>query len=101
MSWTSFWTSFYPQTDKSDTQDLPLSARLTTLEGDMLTMRAAVDALHTSNRKLSGKVYRGVALGDTTEANPPAEGPELVPEHREPAGSKQSLYQRAAQLRRR
>jgi len=97
-----FWTSFLARFSQNDTQDLPLSARVVTLEGDMLAMRAAVDKNQSTLRRMSGKVYRGVALGDTADTNPapPPEGPELVPEHPDAVG-KASLYQRAAQLRRR
>jgi len=100
MSVTSFFTSFLPQRRPREPKDLPLPARIASLESDVLSMQIAVDSLQTSLRKLSGKVYRGIALGDTTEAAAaPVEGeppPQLMTNH---VQSKAGLYARAAQLR--
>jgi len=75
-----------------------MSSRLDTLEGDMLGVRAALDGLQTTLRKLQGKIYRGVALGDTVDEVAHA-SPELVHETYEPT-SKASLYEKASHLRR-
>jgi len=100
MSWTSFWTSVF--TSKPP-EPLPPLDRLDTLEADLLHVRASIDSLQGSLRRVSGKVYRGVALGDTSTpevADPPSEafdeGVNDPPEH---AASKADLYQRAARLR--
>ena len=91
MNWlrSLFRTSTNPE-------DLPLSARFAQVEGDMLNVRAQLDAMHGSLRKLQGKIYRGVSLGDTVEsAEPPADDNPTHPEVREKA----ALYRAAAQLR--
>jgi len=81
-------------------EDLPLSARIALLEGDMLQLHAQSDSMHTSLRKLQGKVYRGVSLGDTVEAaKPPADGGGLEGNSVEVSTSKAELYRRASQLR--
>jgi len=81
--------------------DLPMSSRVAQMEGDMLAMRSQLDAMHGSLRKLQGKIYRGVSLGDTVEKETPPEeqhdaaaapGIEMFAE-------KSTLYKRAAQLR--
>lgn len=80
---------------------LRMSPRLAQLEGDLFDVRAELEEVHRKLRKLSGKVYRGVALGETAEAVPDATGdseeieetPQIMPR------SKQELYQRAALLR--
>ena len=80
---------------------LPVSARVTSLEIDLLDVRRQIDSMHGTLRKLGGKVYRGVPLGDTVEADEP-EGNGKVPETAEPAPmvtEKAELYRRAAQLR--
>jgi len=85
-------------------EDLPLSTRVATLEGDVLAMRAQVDSIHTTTRKLQGKVYRGVPLGLTKDADPP-ELPqienEVKPSEPEPMPfrSKSDLYRAASHLR--
>jgi len=90
MGWlrTLFRTSEAPE-------DLPLSARVAQLEGDLLQVRAQCDAMHGSLRKLQGKIYRGVSLGETVEkeAPPGEEGP--PPDVFEKA----TLYRQAAKLR--
>jgi len=100
MSITSFLTSFLPQRRPREPQDLPLPARIASVESDMLSMQIAVDSLQTALRKLSGKVYRGIALGDTTEVAAAPDGemepPQLMQNH---VQSKADLYARAAQLR--
>jgi len=88
---TLFRTSTAPE-------DLPLSARVAQMEGDMLQVRAQCDAMHGSLRKLQGKIYRGVSLGETVEKEVPQ------PEAGAPQTDvfeKASLYRQAAQLRRR
>jgi len=81
-------------------EDLPLSARVSQLESDLLNVHAQADAMHSGLRKLQGKVYRGVSLGETVDANPEppteAEAPESVPAN---VFEKASLYKAAAQLR--
>jgi len=80
----------------TDPRDLPLSSRVSQLEGDMLGVRAQCDAMHGSLRKLQGKIYRGVSLGETVEKEVPPEAPESgAPE----PFDKADLYRRAAQLR--
>jgi len=81
---------------------LPMSARIATLEGDMYEVRHEIDSVQTAMRKLSGKVYRGISLGDTVDAMPVGQLPE--PDIGPGTGtlpSKADLYERAAQLRRR
>jgi len=79
-----------------------LSSRVATLEGDLLAVRAQVDSIHTTTRKLQGKVYRGVPLGDTVDAVKPKVDADAVPDS---AGNgadifdKAALYRQAAQLR--
>jgi len=91
----SFLASFFKA---KEPESLPLSVRITQLEGDMLAVRATVDSMQTTTRKLQGKVYRGVPLGDTVDADP-------KPDQEEPVAppvnvfEKGELYRRAAQLR--
>jgi len=86
-------------------EDLPLSTRVSTLEGDVLSMRAQVDSIHTTTRKLQGKVYRGIPLGLTKDADPPPEPPqdekEVIPMEPAPPTfrSKTDLYRAASHLR--
>jgi len=86
-------------------EDLPLSTRIATLEGDVLAMRAQVDSIHTTTRKLQGKVYRGVPLGLTKDADPelPQKENEVRPVEPEPKPmpfrSKSDLYRAASYLR--
>jgi len=96
MSITSFFRSFRTSTPE---EDLPLSARVTTLEDDMLEMRAHSDRMFTTVRKLQGKVYRGVSLGDTKDQNL-EEAPPGPNEVMGMSPTKTELYQRAAELRR-
>jgi len=86
-------------------EDLPLSSRVATLEGDVLAMRAHVDSIHTTTRKLQGKVYRGIPLGLTKDENP---GEAAAPEEVKPTDSevlqgrfrsKSDLYKAASYLR--
>jgi len=98
MAWTSFLTSFLPQKRETEPEPLPLVHRMATLEADMFELRTTIDAVQGSMRKLSGKVYRGVSLGDTTVDEVP-EGPmDETPSF--PTHSKTELYRRAASLRR-
>jgi len=95
----SFWTPFLPRIFKSSPERLRLSARVSTLEGDMLEVRQQADKSYGVLKSLQGKMYRGVQLGETVQ---PSE--ETPPPVMEPVGfspSKQALYERAAQLRRR
>jgi len=68
-------------------------------------MRAQVDSIHTTTRKLQGKVYRGVPLGLTKDADPQPELPqnenEVRPEEPKPMPfrSKSDLYRAASYLR--
>jgi len=99
---TPFWTPFFARRKNSEPVDLPLSARLTTVEVDMLAMQRALAQILTTVKSLQGKVYRGVQLGDTTENAAPT-GPEGNDELETPSTmipSKQELYARAANLRR-
>jgi len=83
-------------------EDLPLSSRIATLEGDVLGLRAQVDSIHTTTRKLQGKVYRGIPLGLTTEDKPKDPEPEeMKPNEPEPMPfrSKSDLYRAASYLR--
>ena len=80
-------------------EDLPLSSRVASLEGDLLAVRANLDAMQGSLRKLQGKIYRGVSLGDTVEvATPPEVAGEPSPAPTN-VFEKASLYRAAAQLR--
>jgi len=87
---------------RTPVEDLPLSTRIATLEGDVLSMRAQVDSIHTTTRKLQGKVYRGIPLGLTKEENPAEDAPKEVkakePEPM-PFRSKSDLYRAASYLR--
>jgi len=80
---------------------LRMSPRLSQLEGDLFDLRAETDEIHRKLRKVSGKVYRGVALGDTLEEAPAApEESDVNNVMQQMSDSKQELYRRAAQLRR-
>ena len=97
---SGFWTSFLPQKKASEPDPLPLQARVATLESEVLGLRELGDRHYTSLRKLQGKVYRGVALGDTKE-DLEEQAPDAVSVV-EPVGfspKKAALYQQAAQLR--
>ena len=91
VSWlrTLFRTSTTPE-------DLPLQARVAQLEGDVLHVRAQCDAMHGSLRKLQGKIYRGVSLGETVEKEVPPEDEAAPPKD---VFAKGLLYQQAAKLR--
>jgi len=82
-------------------EDLPLSTRIATLEGDVLSMRAQVDSIHTTTRKLQGKVYRGIPLGLTKEENPDKPKEEVKEPEPQPMPfrSKSDLYRAAGYLR--
>ena len=83
-------------------EDLPLQTRVSTLESEMLSLHQSAERTYGVVKKLQGKVYRGVALGDTTEAAPTPsvdvvpEGNEVIPM----SDAKADLYRRAAELRR-
>jgi len=100
---TMFWTPFWPRFRKSDPDPLPLSARVASLEGDMLELREQGERQYGVLKKLTGKVYRGIQLGDTVDAGAtvPADGngEDLAPPPQF-STSKRELYQRAANLRR-
>jgi len=86
--------------------DLPLQTRVAQLEGDVLAMRAQIDSIHTTTRRLQGKVYKGVPLGDTVDAaKPEGNGAPVADPPGDPqpplVHDKAELYKRAAQLRRR
>jgi len=64
----------------------------------MLGVRAQLDAMHGSLRKLQGKIYRGGALGETVEKEVPlGEHPGEQP--KPDMFEKADLYRKAAQLR--
>jgi len=70
------------------------------IQGELFDLRTQIDHIHRQQQKLNGKVYRGVALGDTVE--PVRKDPEpsdqmVMPEL---PTTKAELYKRAAQLRR-
>jgi len=100
---TSFWTSFLPRFRKIDPDPLPLQTRVSTLESEMLSLHQSAERTYGVVKKLQGKVYRGVALGDTVDASPAptvdvateAEN-DVIPM----SNSKADLYRRAAELRR-
>ena len=98
MGW--FRRLFRPSTPA---EDLPLSSRMLTMETDMLSVHAQLDAMHTMLRKLQGKVYRGVSLGETHDAVEPVVEPGLATGDTGPQNpfSKGDLYKRAAAVRRR
>jgi len=56
---------------------LSLQARITELESDMLELRSSDEKMHLILKRLQGKMYRGVALGETMDnpANPAAPPP--------------------------
>jgi len=94
----SFWTSLRPRWGKKEKSNLPMSARITQCETDMHGMRSELDGMAGTLRKLSGKIYRGVSLGDTIEAaQAPTESVENPPPLMDPG--KSDLYRQAAQLR--
>ena len=94
LTWlrTLFRTSTAPE-------DLPLLARFAQMEGDLLQVRAQTDSMHGSLRKLQGKIYRGVSLGETVEPDKPPDDGHPAPPENPGVFSKAALYQRAAQLR--
>ena len=99
---SSFWTSFFSRRKAPDPLALPLSARVSTLEGEMLHMHQSAERTYGVLKKLQGKVYRGIALGDTTEPekSDPEASEELVPPQPPMRSMKQELYRRAGELRR-
>jgi len=97
MRLTSFLTSLIPRRAEPEPPPLSLQARVATLESEVLGLRELGDRHYTSLRKLQGKVYRGVALGDTKDVEE-----QVPPQPVEPVGfspSKQELYQQAARIR--
>lgn len=97
-----FWTPFRPRKKSPEPEDLPLSARVASVEGELLELRASIDRTYTAVKRIQGKVYRGVQLGETVDAVPAelaAPHPEEVDMHAAPTSSKRDLYRRAAQLR--
>jgi len=92
------FTSFLPRFLRPSRSPLRVSARLASLEGELFDLRAELDGLKTPLRKLQGKVYRGVALGDTVEAVTEDSPPPVEPVQF--SHSKIELYRRAAELRR-
>jgi len=103
---TSFFTSFFARRKTPAPSDLPLQTRVATLEGEMLQLQQLQDRTHQTVKSLSGKVYRGIALGTTTKAPEDAPtAPEEVAENDVTptipfSSGKAELYQRAARLRR-
>jgi len=97
---SGFWTSFLPRRRETTPDPLPLQARVATLESEMLSMRESSERTYGTIKKLQGKVYRGVALGDTTEAAPTPTEDVVSETHQVMPLSKQDLYRRAAELRR-
>jgi len=99
--WEWFRTSLRPQKREKRLDDLPLSALVTQISGDLLGMRAELDSMQGTLRKLSGKIYRGVSLGDTVESDPaPTEGDDTENQITMMPDSKAELYRKAALLRR-
>jgi len=92
----SFLTWFRTSKPK---EDLPMSARVAQVEGDVLAVHAQLDSMHTSLRKLQGKVYRGISLGETVEPEKPPADPMEGNAVDQSYSSKSDLYQRAARLR--
>jgi len=81
---------------------LPLPPDLTQIQGELFDLRAQVEEVHRIQRKLAGKVYRGVALGETVETGKEAVSDDItdVDQFASLPASKLELYQKAALLRR-
>jgi len=83
-------------------KDLPMSARVATLEVDMLSLRADVEKLHAITHRVQGKVYKSISDGDIKDES---KGPLEVKPDETNGGldimspGKADLYRRAAQLR--
>jgi len=96
-----FPPSFWPKWLRREPPPLRLSAEISTLRDELFALRADQSSMADRLARLSGKVYRGVALGQTVEASE-----EPIDEPEEGNGApmaveKAALYSRAAQLRRR
>jgi len=92
------------RTPADNPEDMHLWARIDALEADMQSVRSSINSTHSSMRRMSGKVYRGVQLGDTVNAEPePPTDAEInaEPNGIEYANSKAALYTAAEHLRRR
>lgn len=76
-------------------EDLPMSARVSTLESDMLQMRASVESLHTVTKRVQGKLYRSIQTGDVEDVSQAPPIQEAQPTSRDKA----DLYAAAARLR--
>lgn len=95
----SFLTLLRPRRSEPEPEPLPALQRLATLEADMYEVRAAIDSVQGTVRKLSGKIYRGVPLGDTVDANAATETDVGPPQPVDPYAAKADLYRRAQALR--
>jgi len=82
---------------KKTPESLPLSSRVATLEGELLAMRATVEALHAVTKRVQGKVYKSISMGEIEDVSKEAPAPE--PAHQPTRGSKADLYAAAARLR--
>jgi len=96
-----FWTPFLPRKKKDAPEDLPLSTRVASLEGQMLSVLESSERTYGVVKKLQGKVYRGVQLGDTVDAAPaaPANAETPMEQMALPSSSKLELYRAAARLK--
>jgi len=100
MRWRK--TPFFARFFKSEPEDLPLSARIATVEGELLEVQTLLGKLLGTVKTLQGKVYRGVQLGETSSEHTDDPGPDLPRLEVGPggmSGGKQDLYERAARLR--
>jgi len=93
------WFSRKPASDP-----LPLQTRVHQMEVEMLEVRILCDRTLTIVKRLSGKVYKGIPLGDTVDAVEREGNGDAVPNTPGFPDSllsdeKQELYRRAAQLR--
>jgi len=93
-------SSFFAWFRRKSTRPLRMQARVSSLEIDLLDLRADLEGIKAPIRKLQGKIYRGVALGDTVEAAPAASSEPENPGEPPMSRNKADLYARAALLRR-
>jgi len=88
-----------PDTPEDTPEGMHLYARVDALEDDMQSVRSSINSTHASMRRMSGKVYRGVQLGDTVDAPMSDADANVEPNGVEFEHSKADLYRRAAELR--
>jgi len=101
---TLFPGLFRASEDDSEPEPVAPPKRLADLEGEVLDLRAQQDSMYTILKRMQGKIYRGVPLGETFDVVPEGTEPQLVDEEYETPAKvdrKADIRQRANALRRR